>query len=195
MKKLLLIGFIVFCIFQMVVMADTIDVGIPATDRVSSYGAGYTRITRDNPANLSGKITSVEIYARSGYNLANCEVATFFVVSGDNLSTRDTHFIGSVTGGSKQTFSGLDITVEAGDYIGIYYSAGQVERSLSGYIGQWADGGDQIPCTNNEFTWYSDGDGMSLYGTGITIGWDHKWNTITIGKWNTKEFTKWNGLE
>ncbi len=27
------------------------------------------------------------------------------------------------------------------------------------------------------------------------VGWDHKWNTITIGKWNTKEISKWNDLE
>jgi len=141
-----------------------IDIGPAAIDRSTFFDSGYTIVAKENPANDTGTITRVEIFAVSGKDLADCEVATFYVVSGDNLSTRDSETIGSVTSGSKQTFSGLDMDVQSGDYIGIYYSAGQLERDASG-DGTWYQGGDRIPCTNFGFiTW--DNIAVSLYGTG-----------------------------
>lgn len=147
-------------------MAD-IDIGSPAIDRNVSWGTIRTTINKDNPANLSGKITSVEIWAKE--NMSNCEVATFYVVSGNSLSTRDTQAVGSVTAGSKQTFE-VDLNVEEGDYLGIYYTAGDIELSSADYVGVWHSGpdtSDLIPCTNHEFG-YTATKTMSLYGTGTT---------------------------
>ena len=141
-----------------------IDIGCSAANRASTFPAEYTGVNKGNPANLSGTITSIEIWANT--TLSNCEVATFFVVSGNNLSTRDTHTIGSVTAGSKQTFSGLSITVEAGDYLGIYFTAGTLEAAGSGGEDIWRYAyGDQIPCTDVTFV-VEGGDVISLYGTG-----------------------------
>jgi len=171
-----------------------IDIGSLATDRTSNMES-WTMVNKDNPANESGKITSVEIWARTGWDLINCEVATFYVVSGNNLSTRDSQAIGTVTGGSKQTIP-VDLEVEAGDYIGIWYTAGMLKLDGAGYAGVWRVAGDNIPCMNVEFDGTTLPDATaSLYGTGAIIGWDHKWNTLTIGKWNTKEIMKWNALE
>ena len=164
MKKILLIIAITFCIFQMVVLATSIDIGSPATTRGSTESGGKTMVVKDNPANASGTITSVEIYA--GSSLGSCEVATFYVVSGNNLSTRDTHTIGSVTGGSKQTFE-VDLDVEEGDYIGMYYAFGTLYRDTSGYVGRWHSSGDKIPCADLTFSYYANWT-ISLYGTGAT---------------------------
>ena len=200
MKKVLLIGFIIFCIFQMMVLATDIDIGSPAIDRATEWGTNLTLIVRDNPANASGIITSVEIYAYTGYDLTNCEVATFYRPDPDgfpnNFSTRDTEAIGTVTGGSKQTF-GVNLDVQTGDYIGIYYSGGYIEKDATGYDGIWnSSGNDYIPCTNQSFGTHVANVTVSLCGTGTTeVGWSHKWNTVTIGKWNTKEIIKWNDLE
>jgi len=100
-----------------------------------------------------------------------------------------------VTHGAKRTFA-VDLDVEVGDYLGIYYTDGSIERDTSGFAGMWYASTDQIPCTDFTFS-TSSGSAISLYGTGMTVvvGWDHKWNTQAISKWNTKEFTKWNGLE
>ncbi|MBA7522469.1 hypothetical protein ES705_14588 [subsurface metagenome] len=192
MKKILLIIGLIFCIFQLVVLAVAIDIGMPAIDR-GSTASTYTWVNMGNPANASGTITSIEMWASSA--LTNCEVATFFVVSGNNLSTRDTELIGSVTPGSKQTFI-VDLDVQAGDYIGAYYTIGTLERDTSAMPGCWMKTGDNIPCSNLLFTNRAD-EAISLYGTGetVVVGWDHKWNTKTISKWNTKEIVKWNGLE
>ena len=169
-----------------------IDIGDEAINRTNGWADVITIVNQGNPANETGIITSIEIWAH--LNMSNVEVATFFVVSGNNLSTRDTHTIGSVTAGSKQTFSGLNLSVQAGDYIGISFSAGSIECDSSG-SGNWNLAGDNIPCTDTTFTslagWH-----ISLYGTGATpaAGWPHKWNGITIGKLNGAVITKWNGI-
>lgn len=174
----------------MVVLATDIFVGAPAINRGSTLGA-FTLIN-NNSANESGIITSVEIWCDN--DLTNCEVAIFFNVSGNNFSTRDYEYIGAVEDDAKRTFS-VDLDVEAGDYIGMYFTAGYIERDTSGCDGLWVKSGDSIPCTNITFTSYATS-ALSLYGTGTTdVGWGHKWNTKTISKWNTKEFSKWNDLE
>ena len=191
MKKILLTILTIITILSINVLAVDIDIGCPAIDRGSSLGV-RTMVNKGNPANADGIITNVEIYACSGYTLTNCEVAIFYVVSGNNLTTRDYEYIGNVVGGSKQTFA-VNLDVHTGDYIGIY-ADNYLERDTSGGDGLWYVSGDKIPCTNQAFdlnsAWV-----VSLYGYSAAEGWSHKWNTQSITKWNTKEFTKWNGLE
>jgi len=193
MKKILLIIAIVFCIFQMVVLATDIDIGNEAIWR-SGYTDGglYTLVDRNNPANDTGKITTVEIYVNSA--MTGVEVATFFVVSGNNLSTRDDESIGNVGTGYHSFPVNLD--VNSGDYIGITWTAGRLTWDPNETCtGIWSASGGKIPCIDYTFLTYSNRT-ISLYGTGTTVvGWPHKWNTKTISKWNTKEIVKWNDLE
>jgi len=139
----------------------TYDIGNAAIDRNNSSGAG-THVDKNNPADGTGRITSIEIWANT--DLTNCEVATFFVVSGDNLSTRDSETIGTVTAGSKQTFV-VNLDVVVGDYIGIKTASGGIEVSTdaSGYW--WYFSGDAIPCTDETFTLEANRV-ISLYGKG-----------------------------
>lgn len=167
-----------------------IEIGMPAIDRGSYGSSGNTRINMGGPANASGTINKVDIWSRN--DLYNCEVAIFYVVEGNDLSTRDTEYIGFVPGDFKQTFD-VDLDVEAGDFIGWFATAGDIDRDTSGFDGIWSVSGDQIPCTEVTFNVFA-GDAISLYGYSA-VGWDHKWNTQTISKWNTKEFIKWNGIE
>jgi len=155
---------IVFFIFQMVVLAVDIDIGSAAIDRGETLVSGYTLIEKNNPANASGIITSVEIWANA--TLINCEVATFYVESGNYLSTRDYEYIGSVTSGAKRTFT-VDLDVEAGDYIGLYYSDGSLDGDAFG-DGRWYIAADVIPCDNQVFSFIA-GKTQSLYGTGVAI--------------------------
>lgn len=167
MKKILLIIAFTVIIFQMVVLAIAIDVGSPAINRALTQGT-YTTMGLTNPANATGIITSVEIWVNN--DVSNCEIATFYLVSGTNYSTRDTHFIGSIASGSKHTSSGLSLEVQSGDYLGIYYTSGALERSGTGGSGIRFATSDQIPCSNVEFANYWAGDLISLYGTGATVG-------------------------
>ncbi|GAI62725.1 unnamed protein product, partial [marine sediment metagenome] len=111
----------------------------------------------------SGKITSIEIWANK--TLLDCKVATFYIESGNNLSTRDWELIGTVISGSKKTFE-VDIEVKEGDYIGISYSRdGKIEIDASGGNDWHILYEDHIPCNNKAF---DTGERIiSLHGTGI----------------------------
>jgi hypothetical protein len=118
----------------------------------------------ENPANASGTINSVEVYAES--NLSNFVVATFFLISGSTYECRDSQSIGSVTSGSKQTFE-VDLDVEAGDFIGGYWTSGDMERDTSGYAGIMDKPGDYTTPTDQIEYHLWTGDAISIYGTGV----------------------------
>ena len=141
-----------------------IDIGSPAINRADSAVFNYTYVNRANPANVSGKITSIEIWAK--VNMGGVEVATFSA-NNNVLTTRDTQAIGNVTAGSKQTFE-VDLDVQEGDLIGIYFASGEIERDTIGFGGLRFRNSDEIPCTDEIFNTLS-GDTVSLYATGITI--------------------------
>ncbi|MBA7565807.1 hypothetical protein ES708_07492 [subsurface metagenome] len=145
-----------------------IDIGSPAIDRDGATGPDITVVNRSNPANESGKITSIEIFANIG--LSGCKVATFYVASGNNLSTRDYESIGNVPAGSKQVLS-VNLDVKAGDYIGIYLTHGLLDVSLdlngAGVHYWYLTYTDAIPCRNLAFN-ISENLEPSLYGTGLT---------------------------
>jgi hypothetical protein len=187
MKKILLIIFIVILILSVNVLAVDIDIGMPAIDRSGSVTGGYTEVDKNNPANESGTINKVRIYALSGYDMTDVEVGIFYIVSGNNLTTRDSAFIGTVVGGSVQTFD-VDLTVVAGDYIGLFWTGGRIEKDESGAVGDWRKGGDNIPCTNTLFSFYADRC-VSLYGfflapppppTNVQASDGDYWNTVNI---------------
>lgn len=139
-----------------------IIIGREAKNRSSGVET-HTLINKGVVANASGKLTSVEIYCN--ISLANCKVATFYVVSGNNLSTRDHQLIGAVPAGSKQILS-VDLNVVAGDYLGLYYPTGRIDNDLSGGAGMWYTlNSDNIPCTNKTFQSVS-GYILSLEGKG-----------------------------
>ena len=177
MKKILLMIVLTLCIFQMVVLATVIEVGNVATTRVSNIESAYTMIAKGDAANASGKITSVEIYC---YNTLNgCEVATFYAVDATHYTTRDYETVdngngaGVVLQGSKQTFT-VDLDVEEGDLIGVWYTSGRYYFDSGGNdIGIV---GDHIPCTNEAITELSIT--ISLYGIGVT---EEEANAIFMG--------------
>ena len=175
MRKIILAILIIILVFSLNVIAIDIDIGSPAIDRTGNAGNNRTLISKANPASESGTITSVEIYAVSGYDLINCKVATFEEVSNNTFTTRDTHTIGTVTAGSKQTFP-VNLDVQVGDYIGIFISLGDwIEADTTGGSGLWDIAGNYIPCSDAVFgTTNWPAVNMSLYGTGDTI-------TIDIG--------------
>ena len=144
-----------------------INIGNEAIDRAGGMGIdGRTVVNKGGPANASGIITSIELWAGAALN--NVKFATFFVESGNNLSTRDTHtHIGIIPIGSKQTISGLNLAVEVGDFIGIQATHGSLERDSSGLVGLWYVNSYFIPCTDEIFTLVANW-GVSLKGIGVS---------------------------
>lgn len=147
-----------------ILQPGSIDVGPGAIDRSGMWGEGKTLVDQTNPANASGTIDTWELwFATTGENV---EVATFYVVSGSNLSTRDSESIGHVTAGSKQTFTGLSTDIATNDYAGAHSGTGYFEFVSSGGTGVWVLNSDGIPSTNTFFIPYANWI-FSIYGTGI----------------------------
>lgn len=177
MKKILIIITIVLCIFQMVVLATAITIGSSAIDRGGSAGGTYTQITKENPANETGRITTVKIWAKSA--LAGVKVAIFTEGAANTFTAGDVANIGNVSSGSEQTFN-VNLNVSAGDFIGLYWTDGWMELDSSGYGGRWVLAGDQTTCVDEAFTLYGD-DGISLGGTGTTEEEGEEANAIFFG--------------
>lgn len=144
-----------------------IDVGGAAIDRASTHPAEYTSIEGSNTADGTGEITSIELWMAT--NASDFEAATFINQGAEDFSVRDNETLGSVTAGSKQTFSGLSMSVATGDYIGFYMSAGTMEKDNSGGVEVWAKSGDYIPGTGTETYSTTPDRIMSIYGTGVSL--------------------------
>jgi hypothetical protein len=142
-----------------------IDVGSLPTDRLSAVGIGATTtIDKDNPVNLNGKITEIQIWANT--NLADVEVGIFTNEGVNVFSTRSWVALGAVVSGSLQSFP-VSLDVVAGDYIGIYGTGGDIEKGNEG-VEYHRKAGDQIPCTSVDFGAAVAPRAISLYGTGLT---------------------------
>ena len=142
-----------------------ITIGPGAVNLPSSHITNCTIVDKNAAADGTGAITSFELwFATTG---GSVKVGTFSG-SGTNYTNRNVEIIGTVTAGSKQTFSGLDCEVETGDWPGVYMASGTIEYS-AGYAGTYWKAGDQFPEGEQAYT-LSAGGMMAIYGTGVTAG-------------------------
>lgn len=144
-----------------------IDIGPGASDRNTTQASGYTWIDKENPANDTGWITEVKLWLNT--TGAGVKVGTLFG-AGTDLTSHDSATIGDVTAGSEQTFSGLNIAVSSGEFIGWYSTSGNIECESTGgtaLLHSTAAGdhfdGVEFACTG-PYT-----QNISIYGTGATV--------------------------
>ena len=143
-----------------------IDIGQAAIDRAVELSPFSTWVNIGKTANASGLITSVEIWATLA-DLAGCKVGIFYTTGVNKLKCRSAATIGAVVKGAKRTFA-VSLEVQAGDYIGIYWSAGYLEWDMAGYAGAWEHVGDYcIVGAEAVFAFYL-ADAISLHGIGET---------------------------
>lgn len=143
-----------------------IDVGASPIDRDTVHTGSYTLIDKNNPANASGVLHSVKVWADT--NITGLRVGTFYVTNGDTLKCRDSENVGDIEAGAERTISGLSIAVQAGDYIGCYWAEffEDIERSDSGYDGVWYIAGEYIDPDDEATYELLAGNAISLYGYG-----------------------------
>lgn len=149
-------------------MTLPIDVGSGASDRATSSTGGYTKLDLTNPANLSGLITSVDVWFVS--NGVGVRVGIFFLVSGTTYQCRSSATIGSVSSGSKKTFT-VNLPVQKGDFIGLYSTSGNLERDDTGGSGEMRIAGEYIDPGDQAIYALLASRALSLYGQGIIKGW------------------------
>lgn len=152
--------------------------------------SGVTYLDKNNPANASGTLTSMSFYFEVA-DASSVKCGTFRVSGPNYFTCRDYENIGSVSSGSKQTFSGLNCTVSTNDLLGVigegsigyYYSSGSGIYHYSG------DGFSGISYYGS----YSTG-GLAMSGFGTAPDTGKKWQGITISKWNGITSSKINSI-
>ncbi len=141
-----------------------IYVGADPIDRAATISAGLTYVDRNTPANATGILQNVKVFAYE--DISGLIVGTFYTTDGNTLKCRDSVAIGDVAAGAERTFTGLSITVQEGDYIGCYFTAGSMEGDIGGFYGFWYVSGEYIdPGDETEYGLYSSS-AFSLYGYG-----------------------------
>ena len=175
-----------------------ITMGNDPINQTSTSLGWTTQIDGNVPANASGTITSIEVWAGNAW--IGVQVATFYRPDPDNFpnkfTTRDYETLPNNASAGYQQYD-VDIDVVEGDFLGIYLPRYYYIDYTTGAAG-WSFTSspyDQIPCTDITFG-INPSRKMSLRGTGETppIGWPHKWNGVTIGKLNGAVLSKWNGI-
>lgn len=140
-----------------------IDVGFGAQNFAGYQVAGCTSIDTYNSANGTGILDVFEMwYETTG---GGVKAGTFYG-SSTSYTARDYESIGTVTAGSKQTFTGKNCSVETGDFVGSYNATGRLELHTSGGVVMYDRVGDGFSGTNtyganNNFL-------VALYATGYT---------------------------
>lgn len=147
---------------------STIDIGNSASSR-SGYANTADRTILDyaNTANATGILTSFEVYFYTGTSVTGVKLGTFSG-SGTSWTKRDYESIGSVTAGSKQTFTGKNCDVQTNDVIGMYFTTGKIYRDSSGGTGAGYCDSDMFDSSSHTYTALS-GYAYSFYGTGLTV--------------------------
>jgi len=148
----------------------TITIGAAATDRGDNVTiSNFTCVEKEGSADGDGEITSYEIFLYSYYDGEDVWLGTYSA-SGNVLTCRDSESIGVITAGSKQTGSGLHITVETGDYFGSFdkreSGSTVIEADSSGGSGLWTFSGECIDPSDSETFGSAAGYTISLYGEG-----------------------------
>lgn len=143
-----------------------IDVGADPIDRSTDFPGSFTIADKNNPANASGTLHTVQVYAKT--NITALRVGTFYTTDGNTLKCRDSELVGDVVAGAWRTFTELSIAVVAGDYVGCYFASGaeDIEAGEVEFDGVWYVSGEYIdPNDETEYIFYA-GSAISLYGYG-----------------------------
>ncbi len=141
-----------------------IDVGAACSDRSDILG-NYTAIGIDNPANATGTIDYICIFA-TNMQMSNVEVASFIDEGSNILSTNGVVSLANPSVGENIYNAPGDFTafnISVGEYIGIV--GRYLEATATGGGGMWYKTGDNIPASSVTFSWI-DGWALSLYATG-----------------------------
>ncbi len=169
--------------------SDEITIGPGAIDRPSTASGGWTYVCLDNPANTTGIISTIEVWANT--NLTGFKIGTFFDYGTNDYECRDSITIGAVTSGSKQTFRGLSLEVEVGDLLGCYFDNGIIEHEADAASGVYIEAADKVTIGAQMLNpTLQAGDAVSIFGESVRIV--HQWNDSFV-VWKNS-FVRWRGI-
>lgn len=115
-----------------------------------------------NPADGTGVITEVSVWFT--VDGTGVKIGTF-EPSGSNYICRDWHYVGNVYAGAIETI-GVNLEVEEGDLLGIYWATGKVEYGNPSTYGRWFRAGDSFE-GNNTYAYGASAE-LAIVGIGFS---------------------------
>jgi len=166
-----------------IIAPGSITIGSDVIGRANAQSS--ITIVEGVAASAAGTITTVSIWFDINFgNATGVEIATFIIVSGNNLSTDDVLAWGNVNAGSKQDSTGLTWDVTTGHYIGEYFTGtARVETTL-GSGSCWYKTGDNIPCTNAAFSTAAQIQSCGGVGTEAGGGWGGEFCGVAVAEFD-----------
>jgi hypothetical protein len=147
-----------------------IDVANDCGYRAATNAQGYTYIDLGNPANATGTIDYICVYAADAGTI---KFAAFHDEGGNVYSTNGYTIGLTVSAGLNEFSAPGDFTafnINAGEYLGHYAADSAIARTNTGGSGVYRKSGDYIPCTSQTFV-LADADAItSIYATGVESG-------------------------
>ena len=146
-----------------------ITIGQTVSNRNSSANFSNSTTIYKGTANATGKIDTFNIYVNT--EMPNLKIGVFYE-SGGQFTCRSYTTIGTATAGSK-SYTGLDLDVVEGDYIGTYWSTGGKIEADSTSGDYWYKSGDNFTNGAQSYTFNDSGgynNAFSVNGTGETVG-------------------------
>lgn len=159
-----------------------INVGVPAITSSYSLNNGYTAISLDNPANNNGTIKTINIFVDS--TMSGVKVGTFYG-SGGYYTMRDYQVISTSLSSGLNSID-VDIQIEKGDYIGIYYTGGYIKiKDISG-DGYYLVNGDKFDGSGHTYSTFNS-KSLSLNGSSY-IEYIYENSSMTQGSHTTNYY-------
>ena len=151
-----------------------IDVGSACIDRNEIDGPNYTVIDENNPANATGTIDYITVHAAAG-GMGGIQFGIFIHGGSNAFTLRDfDESPGKNTANGCEEFNApgdfTAFSINTGDYIGIYWTTGSIEKATNGGDGQWWKNGDCIYSGLSETFNHSTPRITNIYGTGTEAG-------------------------
>lgn len=111
------------------------DIVVGYNGTAPNKNSGCTVCDKNNPANKSGLINLIQVKVLTGI----VKVALYYLNAGVLTCRGNAVSLGTVTGGSYQTFTGLSMAINQGDFLGMY-AAGGLYYASGALAGYWGEG-------------------------------------------------------
>jgi hypothetical protein len=150
-----------------------IDIGAGAANYDSTTSKTNTYVDLTNPANATGILTSVQAWTNAIVGTGTHSYIGTFSGSGSTYTNRDVSSdLGNIATGDVRTFTGQNIDVTTGDFLGFYGTSSTtfaLERNTSGGSGVYYKSGNQFGA-GEQTGWTSQANAkLAVYATGLTV--------------------------
>ncbi len=145
--------------------ASQVLCGMDPKDGAYSAGALYTEILAGLTAHQGTSLHTIRAYANT--NVTNLKVGGFTRTDTNKFTGPGSGYsVGNVTSGAVRTITGCSVPMTTGQFLGCYWSGGNMEYHQPDRFGLYEASGDKFASSDVSYSLYSTG-GLSIEGIGL----------------------------